>query len=177
MDSWNDWASAVCLVLGSFLALTGGLGILRMPDFYSRLHPAGKTDSLGQILILIGLCFQVWESAPGGAGPQGDWLTLVRLLLIIGFLALTAPTSTHAITKAAWLEGLKPWQREGDQEGVYTRRHPDKREPIFNIGVRPPQADPRGMGERFPGRSGADASAAPAAPDQLGDGPQEAGDA
>ena len=111
MDSWNDWASAVCLVVGSFLAITGGLGILRMPDFYSRLHPAGKTDSLGQILILIGLCFQVWEAAPGGEGAQGDWLVLVRLVLIIVFLALTAPTATHAITKAAWLEGLKPWQR------------------------------------------------------------------
>lgn len=137
---WNDYLTGALLVIGSFLAITGGLGILRMPDFYSRLHPAGKTDSLGQLLILIGLCFQT-----------SDWMVLAKLGLIVAFLVLTAPTATHAITKAAWLEGLRPWQRAGDAEGVYTRKHPDKREPIFNPAARPPQADPRGMGDAFPG--------------------------
>ena len=154
MDGWNDWVTAVCLVLGSFLALTGGVGILRMPDFYSRLHPAGKTDSLGQVLILVGLCFQV-ELLDAEGQLTDAWLVLARLGMIIVFLALTAPTATHAITKAAWLEGLRPWQRPGDAEGVYTRKHPDKREPIFNPGARPPQADPRGMGDAFPGAGGA----------------------
>lgn len=105
---WNDLVTMVLLTLGTFLALTGSLGMLRMPDFYSRLHPAGKTDSLGQFLVLIGLCFQAEH-----------WLVISKLALIAGFLVLTAPTSTHAITKAAWLEGLRPWHRAGDPEGNY----------------------------------------------------------
>ncbi|MDF1801038.1 MAG: monovalent cation/H(+) antiporter subunit G [Planctomycetota bacterium] len=126
---WNDYLTGVFLALGSFLALTGGVGILRMPDFYSRLHPAGKTDSLGQLMVLIGLCFQT-----------SDWLVLAKLGLIVSFLMLTAPTATHAITKAAWLEGLRPWQRPGDAENVYTRKHPDKRAPYFSAAPKDPLA-------------------------------------
>lgn len=105
---WTDIITAICLSLGAFLALTGSLGMLRMPDFYSRLHPAGKNDSLGQLLVLVGLCFQA-----------DHWMQVSKLLLIAGFLVLTAPTATHAITKAAWIAGLRPWFKEGDAERDY----------------------------------------------------------
>jgi multicomponent Na+:H+ antiporter subunit G len=111
---WNEYIAAVLVLIGCFLAITGSLGMLRMPDFYTRLHPAGKNDSLGSVLILSGLAFLVTD-------PIGDWLVLSKIFLILVFLIMTAPTATHAITKAAWLEGLQPWLKPGDPEGVYKR--------------------------------------------------------
>ena len=118
MHGWNEYVAAVLILLGCFLSITGSLGMLRMPDFYTRLHPAGKNDSLGSVLVLIGLAFLVEQ-------PISNWLVLSKLALIIAFLVLTAPTATHAITKAAWLEGLQPWQKAGDREGVYKRKGND----------------------------------------------------
>ena len=110
--AWNEIIASVLLALGVFLALTGSLGMLRMPDFYSRLHPAGKNDSLGSVFVLVGLAFLVDD-------PIGDWLVIAKLVLITAFLIMSAPTATHAITKAAFLEGLQPWTKPGDQQGVY----------------------------------------------------------
>lgn len=98
-----DVATGVLFLLGAVLSVTGSVGIVRMPDFYSRLHPAGKTDTAGQFLILSGLVLQ----AP-------DWVTGAKLMLVIGLLAVTAPTSSHAMTKAAWLAGLRPWTNRPD---------------------------------------------------------------
>lgn len=112
--AWNEIVASVLLALGVFLALTGSLGMLRMPDFYSRLHPAGKNDSLGSVFVLVGLAFLVTD-------PIADWIVLSKIALIIAFLIMSAPTATHAITKAAFLEGLQPWTKPGDKEGVYKR--------------------------------------------------------
>jgi len=101
--AWNDWVTIVFLFFGCLIAFTGALGVVRMPDFYTRLHPAGTMDTLAQLLILLGLAFQVFDGT-----TTTPWLTLARLLLISAILFVTAPTSTHAITKAAHLEGLKP---------------------------------------------------------------------
>lgn len=94
-----DVVSAILLAFGCFFAVTGGVGVLRMPDFYTRLHPAGKTDTLAQMLILSGLVVQAGMS-----------LVSVKLLLISMFLLITSPTATHAVAKAAHLSGIKPWQ-------------------------------------------------------------------
>jgi multicomponent Na+:H+ antiporter subunit G len=98
-----DVATGVLFLLGAVLSVTGSVGIVRMPDFYSRLHPAGKTDTAGQFFILGGLVLQ----AP-------DWVTGAKLMLVIGLLAVSAPTASHAITKAAWLAGLRPWTNRPD---------------------------------------------------------------
>jgi len=92
-----DIVSWALLGLGSFFLLVGGIGVLRMPDFYTRMHPAGLTDTLGAGLILIGLMFQ------GG-------LTLVtaKLGLILVLYLFTSPTSGHATASAALAAGLKP---------------------------------------------------------------------
>ena len=102
-----DVAATVFLALGSFVGFTGALGILRMPDFYTRLHPSGKNDTLAQMLIMVGLLFQVYRTEYAsitGIAP--------RLVMITLFIFLTSPISTHAITRAAHLDGLKIWERE-----------------------------------------------------------------
>lgn len=61
MDIIFDMSSALCLLLGSFLCLSGGVGIIRFPDFYTRMHAVGVTDTLGAGMILIGLLLQTPE--------------------------------------------------------------------------------------------------------------------
>jgi multicomponent Na+:H+ antiporter subunit G len=93
--------SWVCLVAGGLFGLIGGLGLLRLPDFYTRMHGAGITDTCGAWLVLLGLMLQA-----------GLGLVTVKLVMIGLLLALTSPTSTHALAKAAWTHGLKPYRKE-----------------------------------------------------------------
>jgi len=97
-----DAASWFLLVLGGFLCITGGVGLFRFPDFFSRMHAAGITDTLGGGLILIGLMLQV----------NGQWLVLAKLVFIVVFIFLTSPTASHALAKAAIHAGLKPQVKE-----------------------------------------------------------------
>jgi multicomponent Na+:H+ antiporter subunit G len=79
------------------LVVVGGVGVLRMPDFFTRLHAAGITDTLAAGLVLIGLMFQ------GGFSQ-----VTIKLVLILIFLLFTSPTSSHALAKAALADGLQP---------------------------------------------------------------------
>jgi multicomponent Na+:H+ antiporter subunit G len=97
MDLAIAIASWACLLLGSFFCMVGGLGIIRLPDFYTRLHGAGITDTLGAGLVLLGLVLQAGLS-----------LLAVKLAMIFFLLLLTSPTSTHAIARAARASGQEP---------------------------------------------------------------------
>ncbi len=97
MEAFLDVASWALIVVGGFFAAAGGLGLLRLPDVYSRMHAAGMTDTLGAGLIIVGLMLQ-----------SGLSLVTVKLALILVFLLLTSPTSTYALANAALLAGLKP---------------------------------------------------------------------
>ena len=82
---------------GLFFVLAGTIGVLRLPEFYSRLHAAGMTDTLGAELILFALIL------------QADNLQMVlKLLLVAFFLFITSPTATHVVAHAAFRAGLKP---------------------------------------------------------------------
>lgn len=107
-----DLVSRVCLLAGTFFALTGAIGIVRLPDFYSRLHPAGKSDSLAQTLILSGLLLQIFSNQ---AFAAFGYFGAIKLVFIIVFLLLTTPTATHAIAKAAYVSGLQPWSAETEK--------------------------------------------------------------
>lgn len=98
-----DVVTGVLLVAGSVFALSGGVGLLRLPDFYTRVHAVSLTDSAGVGLILAGLLLQ----AP-------DWGVAVRLVLIVLFLVLTGPTATHTLAQAARKDGVLAW-REGEK--------------------------------------------------------------
>ena len=97
MEIFLDIISWICLLSGSFFCFTGALGILRFPDFFSRMHAASITDTLGAGLILIGLMLQA-----------GIGLVLAKLILILLFSLLASTTAGHAMTKAALKSGLKP---------------------------------------------------------------------
>jgi len=93
-----DVVSAILLLVGSVFALIGSIGIVRMPDVFTRLHAAGITDTLGAAGVLLGLALKA-----------GFSLLLVKLLLMLAFLLLLNPTACHALARAA-LHGLRrPW--------------------------------------------------------------------
>ena len=89
--------SWLCLLGGSFFVLAGGIGMMRLPDVYTRSHAAGMTDTLGAGLILIGLMLQ-----------GGFTLITVKLVLILVFIIFTSPTSTHALIHTAHASGIGP---------------------------------------------------------------------
>ena len=91
----------VMLVAGFMFILAGVIGILRLPDFYARLHAMGKCDTLGVALMIGALAVH------GGVS-----LTSLKLLLVVVFIALANPTATHALGRAAIRAGLAPWVRE-----------------------------------------------------------------
>ena len=107
---WNELVTAAFLALGCIFSLGGSIGLLRFPDFYARLHAAGKTDSLAQLCIFLGLALVTEVD-----GHAVDPLVRLKLLMVALILFFTAPTATHAITKAAHLDGLVPWKK-GDPE-------------------------------------------------------------
>lgn len=100
---WVDLLSWALLIGGSFFCVTGAIGLLRLPDFYARLHGAGIIDTLGAGLILIGLMLQAGLS-----------LLTVKLLFVLFFILITSPTATHAIAHAAHVQGLEPVLGEKD---------------------------------------------------------------
>lgn len=100
-----DILSWVLLLGGGFFVFIGGVGALRMPDFYTRMHAAGITDTLGTILVLAGVIFQAGLS-----------LATVKLIAIGLFLLLTCPTATYALANAARLSGLEPEDRAATTE-------------------------------------------------------------
>ncbi|MBE0517100.1 MAG: monovalent cation/H(+) antiporter subunit G [Methanophagales archaeon] len=98
------WVSGGFLAAGIFFMFTGAIGLLRLPDFYTRLHATGKCDTLGEVLIITGLLIYHLFYYPETP------LVLVKLLFLIVFLFLANPTATHAIMKAAYNTGVKPWK-------------------------------------------------------------------
>ena len=96
--------SAVLMFSGTFFMIAGALGIIRFPDFYTRLHAAGKCDTLGEVLIILG--FMVYE---------GLSFLSVKLLFLSFFILLANPVGTHALIKAAYLTGVKMWKKEDSQ--------------------------------------------------------------
>ncbi len=97
MMDWLDLLSWVCLVAGGLFCIVGGVGLLRMPDLYTRMHAASVIETLGAGLILLGLLLQ-----------SGITLVAVKLLMIGLLIFFASPTATHAIARAAKDRGLKP---------------------------------------------------------------------
>jgi len=97
MDLLLDLLSWLTIGIGMVFLFAGGIGLLRMPDFYTRCHAAGITDTGAMLLLIVGLMFQAGLS-----------FVTVKLALIMVFLLFTSPTATHALAQAAYTGGMRP---------------------------------------------------------------------
>ena len=95
------------LCLGGAFVLIGGIGALRLPGFYTRLHAASLTDTMATILIFTGMMLQA-----------GFSLAALKLAAIMLFLLLTGPTASYALANAALQSGIEPdADKLGDDAG------------------------------------------------------------
>lgn len=101
MAFFADFIAPLMLVIGSFLCLTGAIGMLRFPDFFTRVHASSVTDTLGAGLILVALMLL-----------STGFIEAIKLMLILLFLLITGPTAVHALAKAALTAGIKTEQAE-----------------------------------------------------------------
>lgn len=92
-----EWISWILLGAGGFFVVVGGIGVLRMPDLYTRMHAVSVTETLGTILVLLGLMLMTGWS-----------LATFKLFAILLFLLFTAPVSSYALANTALLGGTKP---------------------------------------------------------------------
>ncbi|OGB88637.1 MAG: cation:proton antiporter [candidate division NC10 bacterium RIFCSPLOWO2_12_FULL_66_18] len=89
---------------GVFFAMVGSIGLLRFPDFYTRLHATGKCDTLGAGLVILGAMVYHFFQYPE------TLLVPAKLAFLILFIFIANPTATHAIMKAAYKTGVEPWR-------------------------------------------------------------------
>jgi multicomponent Na+:H+ antiporter subunit G len=97
MQTAFDILSWILLTAGGAFVLVGGVGALRMPNLYTRMHAASVTDTMGAVLVLVGVMVQAGLS-----------LATVKLAAILLFLLITSPTSSYALASAAMIAGIKP---------------------------------------------------------------------
>ena len=109
MENVLNALSWACIVAGSLFAVIGGVGLLRLPDVFARMHGGGITDTLGAGLILVGLMLQAGAS-----------LVTVKLLMVLAFLLLTSPTATHALARSALSHGMEPWVADEEDRSSST---------------------------------------------------------
>lgn len=105
-----DVLSWVLLVGGGFFVVVGGIGLLRMPDVFTRMHAGGIADTMGTGMILVGLLLQ-----------SDDWLVIAKLLLILYFIIFANPTSTHAVARSALDNDIRPLLPEEKADHRATR--------------------------------------------------------
>ena len=101
MELFVNFLSSVLILLGVFLGISGAIGLFRFPDFYTRMHAAGVTDTLCTACIIAGLILQA-----------GFTLITVKLIFILLFTWYSSPAAGHALIKAAHKTGLKPLLRK-----------------------------------------------------------------
>ena len=97
MNDLQSIASVVLVSAGIFFMLVGSVGIIRLPDFFSRTHAVSKSDTLGMLLAIIGIIIY-----------EGFTLSSLKLALVVVFIALANPIGTHALGRAAFRKGVKP---------------------------------------------------------------------
>ena len=107
-----DILAVILLVVGVLAFFSTTVGILRFPDFYSRMHAAGKGDVFSSVAILLGLVvYHLQHPTLGGT------LVAIKILMISLFIFLASPTATHAIIAAGFDSGVTPWSKDAKREG------------------------------------------------------------
>jgi multicomponent Na+:H+ antiporter subunit G len=109
------------LIIGVFFFFGTTVGIIRFPDFYSRMHAAGKGDTLSSFLLLLGLgLYNLHDFS------VATLLVLAKILFISVFIFIASPTATHAIMDAGYEAKVKPWTRRQTEDGSHAG--PERRE-------------------------------------------------
>ena len=103
----------ILLLCGLVFFAGGSVGIIRFPDFYSRLHPAGKLDTGGLVITMTAFAIYTGQEL-----TLASLITAVKIILILVFVFITSPTAIHAIVDAGVRAGLPPWQKEGGQNDL-----------------------------------------------------------
>jgi len=106
-----DIVVVILLVIGLLFFFATTIGLLRLPDFYSRMHAAGKGDTLSSLLILLALVLYEFHEV-----NLANLLVAMKILLIVVFIFMASPTATHAITDAGFESGVKPWTKNPEEE-------------------------------------------------------------
>ena len=96
-----DILSIIFIVAGLFFLIVAAIGVIRLPDVFSRSHAVSLTDSLGAFLILIGIAFH-----------EGLDKNMLKILVVLSLLYIQNPVIAHATVRAALRSGLKPWKKE-----------------------------------------------------------------
>lgn len=104
-DAIIDSASWILLLAGGAFSILGAVGVLRMPDFYTRMHAGSLTDTAGMALMLAGLMLQAGLS-----------IVAIKLVLIVAFLLITGPTASHALARAALHDGVQPLLADDERQ-------------------------------------------------------------
>lgn len=102
--------TTVLIAAGILVLACGVIGILRLPDFYTRMHAAGKTDSLGAVLVAVGFALYSGQSL-----AFADLLVSLKILFIAVFIFVASPTATHAIMQTAIALGVEPWSKKEEK--------------------------------------------------------------
>ena len=98
--------ASVMVLAGLVFFFGGAVGMIRLPDFYSRLHAAGMLDTLGLFLSMGGMALYLVVDF-----NLGNCLSALKIILIVAFIFITSPTATHAIVDAGIRAGMKPWKK------------------------------------------------------------------
>jgi multicomponent Na+:H+ antiporter subunit G len=99
------WGAVALVSAGLFFTFVAAVGLIRLPDLYTRAHATSKADTLGTLLTLAGVALVFQANVPR-----------VKLFVLAVFMLVTTPTATHAITRAAHDQGIEPWALDGGEE-------------------------------------------------------------
>tara|TARA_B100001027_G_scaffold93129_2_gene63922 strand:+ start:1649 stop:2086 length:438 start_codon:yes stop_codon:yes gene_type:complete len=116
-----QWLGVLLGLAGLIFFLGAAVGMVRFPDFYTRMHAAGKGDTLSTMLMLSGFALVTMEDF-----SVGSWLILVKIMAVVLFIYLTTPTSSHALMRAAFEDDEMPLT-EADLEKSKKRKRRKKK--------------------------------------------------
>lgn len=97
IQALGEYVAGVLVIVGALFSLIAGIGVLRLPDLFTRMHAAAKVGTVGAGFVLLGV-----------AAAAFDVSVVLRALIGIGFLVLTTPVSAHLLARAAYLTGTRP---------------------------------------------------------------------
>ena len=104
MTELRDIFTVLFILAGTFFMLVGSVGVIRLPDFFTRSHATSKSDTLGIMLVVLGLIVY-----------QGFCLNSLKLFIIFVFIAMVNPVGAHALARAALSFGIIPWFKKDDK--------------------------------------------------------------